>query len=73
MDAQKKLLLLILLLFFSSLILLFQTPIMYAIGGGQHRFINGNNVDCLSCHGNYPDAPHQVGLAGHQIAAENRN
>ncbi|CAG0994524.1 hypothetical protein METP1_02484 [Methanosarcinales archaeon] len=71
MDAKNKLL--IIMLFTSLLGLLFQTPLMQAVGGGQHRFINGNNVDCLSCHRNYPDAAHQVGLTGHQIAAENRN
>src|SRR5659263_643633 len=71
MDAKNKLL--IIMLFTSLLGLLYETPLMQAVGGGQHRFINGNNVDCLSCHRNYPDAAHQAGLAGHQMAAENRN
>src|SRR5659263_629607 len=51
MDAKNKLL--IIMLFTSPLGLLYETPLMQAVGGGQHRFINGNNVDCLSCHRNY--------------------
>src|SRR3989304_7306554 len=71
MDAKQKLLLIILST--SFLALLFETPLMQAVGVGQHLFINGRNVDCLSCHRNDVNIPHQTGLDAHQRSAENKN
>lgn len=48
MEAKKLILYLMLI---SSIIAVFsQTPVMQAVGRGQHTFISGRNVDCVECH-----------------------
>ncbi|PWB52912.1 MAG: hypothetical protein C3F06_06895, partial [Candidatus Methanoperedenaceae archaeon] len=71
MDAKKKLILIMLVT--SILSFFFQTPIMQAVGGGMHTFVNGRNVDCISCHGYGSANSHQAGSDAHQRAAENKN
>ncbi|VVB88931.1 Uncharacterised protein [uncultured archaeon] len=48
MEAKK--LALYIILFTSIITLLFQTPVIQAVGRGQHTFISGRNVDCVACH-----------------------
>ncbi|MCX9082487.1 MAG: hypothetical protein OIN83_09850, partial [Candidatus Methanoperedens sp.] len=71
MDAKQKLILIMLVT--SMFGYLFQTPVMMAVGTGMHTFINGKNVDCISCHGYGSAISHEAGFSGHQRAAENKN
>ena len=46
---SKKLILYLMLI--SSIIAMFsQTPMIQAVGRGQHTFVSGRNVDCVECH-----------------------
>ncbi len=47
---EGKKLILYLILISSIIAMLSQTPLMQAVGRGQHAFISGRNVDCVECH-----------------------
>jgi hypothetical protein len=75
MEAKKLILYLILI---SSIIAMFsQTPLIKAVGRGQHTFISGRNVDCVECHryDAYIDmnSSQELVLDAHRRAAGNKN
>lgn len=75
MEANKLMIYLILI---SSIIaLLSQTPVMQAVGRGQHTFISGRNVDCVDCHrfdANMDlNSSQMLVLDAHKKAAGNKN
>lgn len=75
MDAKKLALYIILL---SSIIaVLYETPMIQAVGRGQHTFVSGRNVDCVTCH-RYDavqdmNNSQQLVLSAHKKAAGNKN
>ncbi len=75
MEAKKLILYLMLI---SSIIAVFsQTPMIKAVGRGQHTFISGRNVDCVECHrfDAYMDmnSSQTLVLEAHKRAAGNKN
>lgn len=56
---------------------LYQTPMIQAIGRGQHTFESGRNVDCVKCHSTdaYLDmsSSQSIALDAHKRAAGNKN
>lgn len=56
---------------------LYQTPMIQAVGRGQHTFVSGRNVDCIACHSfdAYDDLIQSQAhvLDAHERAAANRN
>ena len=75
MDAKKLALYLILLSSIAAV--LSQTPLMQAVGRGQHTFVSGRNVDCVECHryDAYLDmnSSQALVLDAHKRAAGNKN
>lgn len=75
MDGKKLALYLILII---SVIAIFsQTPMMQAVGTGQHKFISGKMVDCVKCHQhdafNDMNTSQAIVLGAHKRAAANKN
>ncbi len=75
MEAKKLALYIILI---SSIIaMLSQTPMIQAVGRGQHTFVSGRNVDCVECHRydafNDMNSSQTQVLEAHKRAAGNRN
>ncbi len=75
MDGKKLALYLILII---SVIAMFsQTPMMQAVGTGQHKFISGKMVDCVKCHRydafNDMNTSQALVLDAHKRAAGNKN
>ncbi len=75
MDARKIALYLILISSIAAV--LSQTPMIQAVGRGQHTFENGRNVDCMKCHqyDAYQDMNSSQAsvLDAHKRAAKNLN
>lgn len=74
---ETKKLILYLILISSIIALISQTPVMQAVGRGQHTFISGRNVDCVECHrfDAYMDmnSSQTLALEAHKRAAGNKN
>ncbi len=74
---ETKKLILYLILISSIIAVLSQTPMIKAVGRGQHTFVSGRNVDCMECHrfDAYDDmnSSQKLVLDAHKRAAGNKN
>jgi len=75
MEAKKIALYIILIT--SIIAMISQTPMIQAVGRGQHTFVSVRNVDCLKCHVydafNDLNSSQSIVLDAHKRAAGNKN
>ncbi len=75
METKKLIIFTILVL--SIIAVISQTPMIQAVGRGQHTFVSGRNVDCVECHRydafNDLNTSQTLALDSHKRAAGNKN
>lgn len=75
METNKLAIYIIIIL--SIIAVLLQTPMIQAVGRGQHTFVSGRNVDCVECHRydafNDMNTSQALVLDSHKNAAGNKN
>lgn len=74
---EPKKLALYIMLILAIIALISQTPMIQAVGRGQHTFVSGKNVDCVACHSadafNDMNTSQALVLDSHKGAAGNKN